>query len=49
MSQNTIADVKRPKGKHNLHYGCCTGRLLRPSHGTTPAAVIANKKQVGFF
>ena len=31
------------KRKHNLHYGCCTGRLLGPPHGTTPAAVLANK------
>ena len=45
ISQNTLADLKGPKRKYNMHYGCCTGRLLGPPHGTTPNAVIANKNK----
>ena len=30
---------------NNLHYGCCTGRLLGQPHDTTPIAVIANKNK----
>ena len=26
VSQITLADLKGPKGKYNLHYGWCTGR-----------------------
>ena len=41
-------DLKESKGKCNLHYGCCTGRLLGPRlgppHGPTPAAVIVKSK-----
>ena len=45
ISQNTLSDLKGPKGKYNLHYECCTGRLLGPPHGTTPAALTANKNK----
>ena len=45
ISKNIYADLKGQKIKYKLHYGRCTGRLLRPPHCTTLAAVKANKNQ----
>ena len=49
-SQNTLADLKGPKRKNKI----CTlddlrGDILGPPHGTTPAAVIANKIKLRSF
>ena len=45
ISQNTLADLKGP----NKHIICTMfdvrGDFLGPPHGTTPTAVIANKKE----
>ena len=45
----SLADLKGPKGKYILHYGSLwmiyEGDFLGPPHGTTPAAVIANKNK----
>ena len=43
ISQNTLADLKGPKGKHNLHLDDVRGDFLGPPHGTTSAVVLANK------
>ena len=43
ISQNISTDLKGSKLKYKLHFGWCTGRFLGLPHGTTPAAVTANK------
>ena len=44
ITQNIPADLKGRKIKYKLRYGGCTRKLfLRPSYGTIPAAVFANK------
>ena len=43
ISQNTLAVLKGPNGKYNLHYVDVRGDFLGPPQGITPAAVIANQ------
>ena len=48
ISQNILADLKKKKKKKQMENITCTlddvrGDFLGPPHGTTPAAVIANK------
>ena len=45
MSEINLADLQGSKGKYNLHYGRSKGGFNGPPHGTTPAAVIANKNK----
>ena len=42
--QNTLTDLKGPNENFNLYTNDIQGGFLRPPHGTTPAAVIANKQ-----
>ena len=51
LNQSFISDFseyycwsQRTKIKYKLHYGWYTGDVLRPPHGTTPAAVKLNIK-----
>ena len=44
ISQNIIADLKGPKYNINCTMVDVRGDVLRPPHGTTPAAVKSNIK-----
>ena len=43
ISQNIIADLEGPKENINCTMVYVRGDVLRPPHGTTPAAVKSNK------
>ena len=45
ISQNSIADLKGPKQNINCTMVDVRGDVLRPPHGTTPAAVKSNKNK----